>query len=156
MCYQTYLLDGLNLTLEAIREALVAGAQLRSVVFAKVAAPEGEAAPAAAPEKSEKPDKLTGAAADKAAAAAAAAAAIAAAAAAEPPEWFKAVRAQAEAAVWDDPLAQLAALEVALPPSTPPPAGGCCDQGSAMGVSIFSRLVAAACVSLEWPRTESW
>lgn len=117
----------MSLTLDAIREALVAGAQLRSVVFAKVSAPEGEAAPAAAPEKSEKPDKLTGAAADKAAAAAAAAA-TAAAAAAEPPEWFKAVRAQAEAALWDDPLAQLAALEVALPPSTPPPAGRCCDH----------------------------
>jgi CRISPR-associated protein Cas5t len=96
--YQPYTVSGMAVSLASVQAALAAGTPLRAVVWAEVP-PQPPAEPAATE-----------------------------AAAAEPPapswqgSWFADVKGAAEAALWDDPLAQLAPVVTEVPAYTPPPA----------------------------------
>lgn len=118
VCYQSYWVSGLGMSVEAVRGLAEAGVAPRAVVWAKALpgteTQEGAAAVAAtgtppAPEPSSA--AITGAAG--------AADAGAVPEEEQAPELFLAVRAATQAAGWDDKFALTVALETQLPPSPP-------------------------------------
>ncbi|KAG2498338.1 hypothetical protein HYH03_003597 [Edaphochlamys debaryana] len=105
VCYQSYTLSGMELSLDAIRTALDAGAPLRSVVWAR---PPPPAAPPVDSGASDAPST------------AGAGGAAAPPAAPTPAGWWSDVRAAAAKALWDDVMARIVSLEVEVPAYVPP------------------------------------